>query len=181
MSLDLIIQKRRSTKAFSDKKADWRKIIKAIDAARYAPMAGNIFTLKFILIDNKEKINKISDACQQDFIKDASHIVVVCSKPLLAKIPFPEQGEAFLHQQAGAAIQNILLKLNEQGLATCWIGYFVEDLIRKEIKIPNEVTIEAILPIGHESKLKKQNKKIKVDLDSCLTFNSYTEKRMKPI
>jgi nitroreductase len=180
MSLDSIIQKRKSVKGFSEKKADWRKIIKAIDAARYAPMAGNIFTLKFILVDNKDKIKKISDACQQNFIKEASQVIVVCSKPLLAKIPFPEQGETFLHQQAGAGIQNILLKLEEQGLAACWVGYFVENLVREELDISSEVSIEAIIPVGHETK-SKVIKKTKTDLEASLYFNSYGDKRMKPI
>ena len=178
MSLDTIIQKRKSVHGFSDKKADWRKIIKAIDAARYAPMAGNIFTLKFIVIDDAKKISLIAESAQQHFIANASHAIVICSKPILAKIQFAEQGEMFIHQQAGAAIQNILLKLEEQGLASCWIGYFIEKDIKTLVNIPNEMKVEAILSVGHASKLIKEREKAKSDLDAFLYFNKYGEKKM---
>ncbi len=60
MDLDKAIKSRKSVKKFKDKKPDWRDIIEVIDSMRYAPMAGNNFSLKFILVDNKEKIKKIS-------------------------------------------------------------------------------------------------------------------------
>ncbi|MCA9487852.1 MAG: nitroreductase family protein, partial [Nanoarchaeota archaeon] len=60
MQLDKIIQSRRSIRKYKPKSPNWRSIIEAIDAARYAPMAGNIFSLKFILVDDEEKIKKIA-------------------------------------------------------------------------------------------------------------------------
>ena len=39
MQLKDEIQKRKSVREFSSKKPDWRKIIHAIDYARFAPMA----------------------------------------------------------------------------------------------------------------------------------------------
>jgi len=60
MEFDKLIKSRKSVKKFKDKKPDWRDIIECIDSARYAPMAGNDFTLKFILIDDKEKIQRLS-------------------------------------------------------------------------------------------------------------------------
>jgi len=81
MKLDNVIQSRKSVRKFKDKKPDWRDIIECIDAARYAPMAGNNFTLKFILVDDKEKINKLAEASQQPFISQVKYIVVACSNP----------------------------------------------------------------------------------------------------
>ena len=48
MELDRVIKKRKSVKNFTNKKPDWRDIVDAIDSARFAPMAGNKFNLKFI-------------------------------------------------------------------------------------------------------------------------------------
>ena len=58
MELGKAIQNRHSVRKFSNKKPNWRTIIECIDSARYAPMAGNNYTLKFILVDNEEKIKK---------------------------------------------------------------------------------------------------------------------------
>ncbi len=178
MELDKAIQKRHSVKKFSSKKPDWREIIECIDGARYAPMAGNNYTLKFILVDDEEKITKISEASQQPFISQAKYVVVVCSNPSRTINEYGDSGKEWCRQQAGAAIQNFLLKIEEAGLAACWIGYFVEEQIKRELKIPAEINVEALLPIGYEYE-KPRVRKAKIDLDRILYFNSYNQKKMK--
>jgi nitroreductase len=178
MELDKAIQSRRSIRKFKDKKPDWRDIIECIDAARYAPMAGNNFTLKFILVDDKEKIKKIADAAQQPFISQAHYIVVVCSNPSRTLNSYGEKGKVFCRQQAGAAIQNFLLKIEEVGLSTCWVGYFVDSIVKKILKIKKDIDVEALFPIGYEFE-KKRTRKMKIDLDNVLYFNSYGNKKMK--
>ena len=179
MEFDKLIKSRRSVKKFKDKKPDWRDIIECINSARYAPMAGNDFTLKFILIDDKEKIQKLSEVCQQSFISQAHYIVVVCSTISRTTNSFGKRGEIYLRQQAGAAIQNFLLKIEEKKLGTCWIGQFVDEQIKRELKIPGNVNVEAIFPIGYA--FKKEKPKRKIDLDRILFFKQYGTKKMKEI
>lgn len=177
MDLDRIIQSRKSCRKFSSKKPDWRDIIQCIDSMRYAPMAGNNFSLKTVLVNEKDKINKIAKASQQDFINKSGYVLVVYSEPSRVKSNFGERGEKYLAQQAGAAIQNFLLKVEEKGLSTCWIGHFVEDEIKSELKIPKTGKVEAIFPIGYSTgKIDPQRK---TNLDSILYFNKSGERYMK--
>ena len=111
MDLDKAIKERHSVRNFTNRKPDWRKIIEAIDLARYAPSAGGIFTTKFILVDDKEKINRLADYAQQDFISQVHYVVIVCSSRKLLGNSFPAQAKEFSKQQTAAAIQNFLLKL----------------------------------------------------------------------
>jgi len=177
MELDKAIQSRHSVRKFLDKKPDWRDIIEAIDSARYSPMAGNNHTVKFILVDNPEKIQKIADAAQQSFIAKAKYVVVVCSATSRTTSAYEKQGEIYLRQQAGAAIQNFLLKIQELGLATCWTGHLVEAQVKRTLKIPANVQVEAMFPIGYE--FGKTKKKRRTDIDSMLFFNEYKNKKMK--
>jgi nitroreductase len=178
MELNKAIQSRTSVRKFKSKKPNWRNIIECIDAARYAPIAGGMYALKFILVDDPEAIKKISEAAQQDFISQAHYVVVVCSNPSRTVNAYGKQGEIYLRQQAGAAIQNFLLKITESGLSTCWVGYFTESQIKKILKIPKGIQVEGIFPIGFEYE-KKRTKKAKIDLDNILYFNEYNEKKMK--
>ncbi len=178
MDLDKAIKSRTSVKKFNSKKPDWRNIIECIDAARYAPMAGGNYTLKFILIDDPEKIKQIAEECQQDFIAQVHYIVVACSNPGRITNAYGKQGEIYSRQQAGAAIQNFLLKIEEFGLATSWVGHFVESHVKRLLKIPEGVNVEAIFPIGFEYE-KKRTRKAEIDLDRILYFNSYGQTRMK--
>jgi len=181
MELDKAIQSRKSVKKYSSKKPDWRDIIECIDACRFTPMAGNIYSLKFIIVSNKTKINKLAEASQQDFISNAQYVVVVCSETLKTLNSYEKRGEIYLRQQAGAAIQNFLLSVEQKGLSTCWVGHFIEYLIKETLKIPEGVNVEAIFPIGYELKMKgvQTRKKTKIDLDKVLYFEKYKEKQMK--
>jgi len=178
MELMQTIKKRKSVKKFKTKKPDWRDIIECIDATRYAPMTGNNFTLKFVIIKNKETIQKLADASQQPFITQAHYVVVVCSNPTRTLNMFEERGKKYLKQQAGAAIENFLLKIEEKGLATTWVGHFVDYLVKEAINIPSNIEVEALFPIGYESN-PKTSKKRKIDLDNILYFEKYGNKKMK--
>jgi len=179
MDLDKAIQNRHSTRRFKEKKPDWRDIIECIDAARYAPMAGKIYSLKFILVDNPNIIQKLADAAQQDFIAQTHYVVVVCSDPSRTINAYDERGKRYMRQQAGAAIENFLLKIVEAGLSTAWIGAFVDTLVKRALKIPEKIQIEAIFPIGYEYE-KQRAGKTKIDIDNILYFNEYKNTKMKP-
>jgi len=177
--LNKIIHNRRSIRKFNSKKPDWREIIECIDAMRYAPMAGNNFSLKFILVDNEAKIEQIAKASQQDFVGEAKYVLVVCTTPLRTEISYEERGKGYLKQQAGAAIQNFLLKITEEGLSTCWVGHFMDDQIKSILTIPKDMQVEAILPIGYAFKRPEQKRII--ELDNVLYFNKYGNKKMNTV
>jgi nitroreductase len=177
MRLNEAIEKRHSVRRFTSKKPNWRHIIEAIDAARLAPSAGNIQTLKFILVDDDKLIKKIATACQQDFISDSHFLVVFCSDVNQCERMYDERALRYAKQQAGAAIENFLLKITELGFATCWVGAFYDEEVKEILKIPGNIDIEAILPIGIE--LGKEKQKKKKELSGIMFFNSYGNKFMK--
>ena len=183
MDLDKAIQGRKSVRHFAAKKPSWKDILECIDATRYAPMAGNIFPLKFIVVDDKATIQKLSEASQQEFIATAPYVVVVCTDPTLVLNAYPDFAIKFCRQQAGAAIENFLLKLEEKSLKTCWIGYFVESLIMQALDIPSTMTIEALFPIGLEAKKPgtARKERTKIDINRILFFDKWGNRRMKDI
>jgi len=180
MELQDAIKSRKSVRKFSSKKPDWRDIIEAIHTSQYAPMAGGLFHLKFIIIDDSKIIEEIANWSEQAFISETQYVVVAVSDMGIVKTPFPRMGEYFSPQQSGAAIQNFLLSLEEFGLSTCWVGHMNEEKIGKVLKIPDAYTIEAIFPIGYSNeKPKKSNPKS--DIYNILYFNQWENNRMKKI
>lgn len=179
MELDNAIKERHSVRRFTSKKPNYEDIVECMYAANSAPFAGNIPTIKFIFVDNPEKIKKIADACQQDFVSQASCLIIVCSDITQSVRSYGKRSEIYSRQQAGAAIENFLLKITDLGLASCWVGDFVDHMVKQILTIPDNVNVEAILPIGYEMpKAGKQRKKR--DLDFVLFFNKWKEKRLKP-
>ncbi len=178
MELEEAIKKRKSVRNFSVKKPSWRDIIQAIDYARFAPMAGNIYSVKFIFVSDREKIDKIAEACQQEFVGKVHYLVVVVSDRENVKKNYDFYDKQFGAQQSGAAIQNFLLGITEKGLSTCWVGFFVEDQIKRTLSIPEKMCVEAVFPIGIEHQFMKGRSKTKIDLDSILFFNKYGKKNL---
>ncbi len=179
MELDKAIKQRHSCRKFKDKKPDWRNILDALDSSTKSPLAGNIQTLKFILVSEPEKIKKIMDACQQHFVGSVHYIIAFCTDNEQIKRSYGERGERYSRQQAGASIQNFLLTLTEIGLATCWVGAYSDRLIKKALEIPENIEVDAIFPIGFE--VGKGKQKYKKELDKLIFFNKWGEKHMKPI
>ena len=180
MDLDKAIKARHSTRKFqTTKHADWRKVVKAIDAARLTPLAGNLPTIWFLMVIDKKKISDLAEAAQQPFIADADYIVVFCSDTKQQTISYDERGKKYSSQQAGAAIENFLLKITDVGLASCWVGAFADDVVRKILSIPEDIEIEALCPVGYEQGKSKQ--KPKFDLDKLIFFDKWKNRYMKPL
>lgn len=179
MKLRDAIEKRKSVRRFMAKKPNWRKIIRAIDAARFAPSAGNQFVTKYILVSDEKKIAKISDATQQDFVGTAKFVVVVVNDDSKLVRSYGDRGVRYGGQQAGASIQNFLLALEEEGLATTWIGYFFDDKIKVALDIPDKMSVEAVFPIGIETKV-KASRKMKTDLENIIYFDKWKNNKMVP-
>jgi nitroreductase len=177
MELQEAIKERFSTNNFSSKKPDWRDIIEAIDTSRFAPMAGNITTIRWVIIDDKKQIEQIAEASQQNFITNAHYVAVLCSDTKKTVNAYGSRGEKYARQQAGAAIQNFLLSIEEKGLASCWIGHFVDEQIHNTLSIPSDIEIEAVFPIGYSLRPKKKNSKMELDL--MLYFHKWKNKKMK--
>lgn len=179
MELKKAIELRHSARKFISKKPDWRDVVEAVDAANRAPSAGNLQSLRFILVSEPEKIAKLAEASGQDFVAQAYCVVVVCSDDKQTVVSYDERGQIYCRQQAGAAIENFLLRITDLGLASCWVGAFVDDIVRRTLEVPDGIHVEALLPVGYEAIKGKSRKKL--DLDNFLFFDTWKNKFMKPI
>ena len=178
MQLKDAIQSRKSVKHFSYKSVDWRKILRAIDYARFAPTAGKNFVNKFIIVSDEKKIKILAEASQQEFVGEAKYVVIVTSDTKTLPTHYDERGEYYTPQQSGAAIQNFLLGLTEQKLATIWVGHFYEDQIKREFKIPEKMKVEAIFPIGIERNVETKPK-LKQKLENIIYFEKWGKSKME--
>ena len=174
-----MIKKRKSVRRYMDKKPDWRKIIRAIDAARFAPSAGGNFVTKFILVSDEKKISELAAASQQEFVGKAKYIVVAVTDDSKLIQDYDERGERYGASQTGAAIENFLLALVEQKLVTTWVGHFYDEQVRRTLNIPDGLKIEAMFPVGVEIKV-KSNPKRKKKLDQILYYDKWKNTLMVP-
>ena len=179
MDFDKLLKERHSVRKFKTiKKPNYREIINIVNSAQTCPLAGNIHSLRYVIVQDKDKIKELAVAAQQDFISEVEYVIVVCSDNKDLEANYYERGEMYSRQQAGAAIQTMLLKITELSLASCWVGAFSDDTVRRILKIPEDIDIEAMLPIGYELEKTKQPRK--PALDDVMYFDKWENRLMKP-
>jgi len=181
MGFNSILENRHCVRHFKTKSLiNFKQIAEILDAVRYSPMAGGIFTLRLIVVDDAKKKAKIADACLgQAFVAEAPYVVVVCSDMAQIEKSYGKSAKAFAKQQAGAAIENMFLKATEMKIGTCWVGAFDENPIKRELDLPESFKVEAVLPFGYE--MGKQEKKEKIELKLIVRFNTWNyEGEYKP-
>lgn len=173
MEIDKVFENRKSVRSFKSKKASWKSIMEAIDASIKAPFAGNLNNLRFLIIEEQKTIDKIADISEQLWINESGIIVIVCSDDRNLENMYGERGRIYSRQQAGAAIENFLLKITDLGLSACWVGAYKDELIKQLLTIPEHIQIEAIIPVGYEKG--KTAKKKKKDLDKAIYWEKWGE------
>lgn len=179
MEFDKVIENRKSSREFQKiRKPSWKKALVAIDSSLQGPFAGNFNSLKFLIVEEKDKKKQISKYSEQPWISDSSLLIIVCSDEMhLEKMYGTERGKIYARQQAGSAIQTILLKLTDLGVDSCWVGSYTEELIKTLLKIPEDIRVEAIIPIGYAKDKNKKAKPKKKDIESCLFWENWENKR----
>ncbi len=154
MELFEVIKSRRSVRAFTREEVSEEEVEKLIDAARWAPSAGNLQPWEFIVVRKPEIKRKLSIAAlHQTFIEEAPVVIVVCANQMRSGRGYGARGiHLYCLQDTAAAIQNMLLAAYALGLATCWVGAFREEEAKKALDLPDGVRPIAIIPVGHPAK-----------------------------
>ncbi len=121
-----LVKSRRSLRRFVNTDVPYEMVELLIDAARWAPNAGNRQPWYFVVVKNKELISRLAlEAYGMNWLTTAPLIIVVCAVGRRSAIYYGKRGrELYCIQDTAAAIQNILLCAKDLDLGSCWIGAF---------------------------------------------------------
>lgn len=110
---------RRSIRKFKNKTVPGEMIRDLLEAAMAAPSAVARDPWHFIVVTDKEVLDKIADILPNGkMLCDAPAAFVVCGDITKAH----DQQEVYMLQDLSAATENILLAANALGLGGCWLG-----------------------------------------------------------
>jgi nitroreductase len=150
-----IIRDRRSVRRFNSRGVEREKLDRILEAAKWAPSAGNLQARDFILVRDPDMRDRIARAAlNQGFISRAPVILVVCANMRRSGERYGARGESlYCVQDATASIQNMLLMAHSMGVGSCWVGAFDEGEVRKILGIPDGVRPIALVPMGYTDEI----------------------------
>jgi nitroreductase len=151
-----LLRKRRSIRKFTAEKVSPEAMETLIEAALRAPSSRSINPWEFILVDDPELLLRLSGAKQHgaEFLKDAPLGIVVCADSTKSDVWIED-----------CSIAAIILQLTavSLGLGSCWAqmrnrkhadGTSAESYIQRLLGLPEHISVEAIVGIGHPAEKK---------------------------
>jgi nitroreductase len=156
MELDQAIRERRSIRKFNDQAVSDREIGQLLEAARWAPSWGNRQVWEFIVVRDKQLIEKITATYREgnparNCSLAASALIVACAKTGVSGTSDGVERTKFTNWflfDLGLAVQNLCLKAHELGLGTVVVGSLGHDRCRQLLGLPEGYEVVVALPLG---------------------------------
>lgn len=143
------IMHRRSIRKYDRNKPIDKVLIKRLlTAAMYAPTARNLQPWHFVVITERELLDKITDYHPHaKMIHEATAAILVCGDRK------KDPNDFYLVKNGSAATQNILLEAWENDLGSVWLGvYGREDRMKGLVelfKLPEHVVPVSLIALGY--------------------------------
>lgn len=159
MTKDVIecILERRCVRKFKPDSIPQATVGRLVDAARWAPSAGNIQAWSIYVVYNESKKKELAEAAfGQKFVAEAPVVLAVCVYPEVIAGRYRERGRnLYAIQDTAAMVQNILLAATGYGLGSCWVGAFEETQVAEVLGCPQSCRPVAMIPVGYADDVPK--------------------------
>lgn len=140
------IKTRRSIRKYSSRPIEEDKLHLVLEAGRLSPSASNGQDWHFIVVRDREKIQKLMEAADgQPSVGEAPCAIVVCG----TKRRIMDCGQPTDTVDCSIAMSYMMLQAHELGLGTCWLGHFYADKVKKALHIPEDVSVITFSPVGY--------------------------------
>jgi len=137
---------RRSIRNYTDEPVTREQLREILQAGTMAPSGLNNQPWRFVTIQSKETLRKLSQLTKYSHIvgKAAACIAVFVDKTAMYH-------EVKDHQSMGACIQNLLLAAHGMGLGAVWLGEILKSAkeVRELCGLSDEMELMAVVAIGH--------------------------------
>ena len=153
-----IMRTRRSVRKYTTQEISDEDIKKILNAALLAPSGHSKYPCEFIVVKNRETLNKMSQ-CRVNVAKmleDAACAVVV--------IADKEKSDTIV-EDCSVAMMNMELEATSLGIGNCWIqirgrdaenGSTSEDYLRGILNFPENFACQSVLSLGYPDKMPRQ-------------------------
>ena len=142
-----LARSRYSVRKFKSDAIEEEKLNRILEAGRVAPTACNNQPQKVYIVKKETFRGKLAEVCRYTF--DAPVILVIgYDKERDWKnrlMPGYHSGET----DASIVCTHMMLEAWEQGIGSCWVGYFNADAVARALDLPENICVTAMLPLGY--------------------------------
>jgi len=144
-----IIRQRRSVRFYTDEAIDEDKLKKLVEAAIWAPSAGNIHAWNIVIVQRKGDIELVK-AISPGLLGNPTALMILCADKRKAYDKGGEVGRDVLSiMDIAVATQNICLEATELGLGSCIVRSFNQNAVTELLDLPENIVPELLVSLGY--------------------------------
>jgi nitroreductase len=160
MDFEEVIWKRRTIRRYKQTPISLETLKKLVDYARIAPQGSNRQALEYIIIVNEEMRSNLFSLVRwagalppgmrepKEGRRPMAYIIVLLNTKIKKDADI----------DCGAAVENILLGLTNEGLGACWQGAIDRPKIHSLLDLPEHIEVKYVVSLGYpdeESQIEK--------------------------
>jgi nitroreductase len=165
-------------RGYAPKKVPREVVDRCLEAARLAPSACNSQPWSFIVADDDELRPKLAEAAfsgiysMNTFAKEAPVLIVVVTErsKYTASMGGHFRGTQYALIDVGAAVEHLVLQAEEEGLGTCWLGWFNEKAVKKVLGLPKSAKLDIMISMGYRAEGVEPREKKRRSIDDVRTY-----------
>jgi nitroreductase len=138
---------RYSVRDYTDAAVEEEKLMKVLEAGKWAPSACNIQPCTVIVIRDSATKLKLRPAYNRDWFVGAPVILSICVDKRSAWVRADGVNYGFV--DAAIMTDHMVLAATELGLGSCWIGAFKTLEVKNALKLPEHIEPVAFIPLGY--------------------------------
>lgn len=150
MDFQDLIRRRRSIRGYRPHPIPDDVLRRVLEAGRIAPTACNLQAFRLLVVTEPETRRRMQAVYRQDWFYTAPVILVGCVLPDQAWRR--RDGWSAADVDLAIVMDHIILAATDEGLGTCWVCAFDEAKAKEILRVPPEVRISAMTPLGYPDK-----------------------------
>jgi nitroreductase len=153
-----LVEKRQSERQYDPRRPVARDVIeRCLEAARLAPSACNSQPWTFVVVDDPEDRDRLASAAfsglysMNRFAAQAPVLVAVVTErsKYVARLGGMIRGVQYSLLDVGAAVEHFLLQAAEEGVGTCWLGWFDEKAVKRVLNLARDAKVDVMIAMGY--------------------------------
>lgn len=153
------IIERRSIRHFKDRPVEGELVEKLLESARLAPSGSNTQPWNFIVVRNREMIEKLAWATHRQKWLAKAPLLLVCVadskrrfqdevfRPVDDYSTLPEL--KMMIRDSAIAMEHVSLEAVHLGLGTCWACWFEQKDVRPILHVPEDHYVVGLIAVGY--------------------------------
>lgn len=141
-----VLRRRRSIRAYAPDAVPEAVLGRLFEAVSLAPSACNNQPVRFLFVTDPTTRRRLCECYPRDWLAGAPVLVVALGNRETAWRRFNGQSAHVI--DAAIALEHLVLAAAAEGLGTCWICAFDQEMARQALRLPDCWEVVAMTPLG---------------------------------